>query len=119
MFARGGKEEEVAWTRFVGPAADLLDAFSREEEDGLPVGMAVGRNLGHAVAVDLQLAHNQPAHAQVDLLHKEGTPGQHGSMLRRESLHGQTEVGFVLNLRGFVLTPGSRGTLISASLLPP
>ncbi len=84
-------DEEVARPRPAPPSADGLHALAREVENQLGKGVAVERNLGVAVAVELQFAQHEAERVNFDLLDQDGAPGEHG-------------VGFVLAKVGFVLT---------------
>lgn len=88
----GGNHKEVARAGAAAASLDRLHAFAREIENQLGERMAVRRDLGIAVAIELELAQDEAERVDFNFLDEKGTPGEHG-------------VGFMLAKVGNVLTP--------------
>ncbi len=87
----GRDDEQVSSVGAPPPRIDGLHTLAGQIENELSVVVTVGRNLGVAVPVQLELAQDETQSVDFNFLNQQRTPGEH-------------RIGFVLAKVGIVLT---------------
>ena len=93
----GGDKKQVPSAGWSTTSDGGLNALARKVEDELGVGVAVGSNLGVAVAVELKFAQDETQGVDFNLLNQQRAPSMHesrfGAIIRRFCANASGGIG--------------------------